>query len=92
MADLREALRTQRPSLELQRAAADEIARLDAVLAFLEEQAQASRTGVTIQRIQHIEDGYVVERGFRVMRRHFVTDLLPTMEQALERAMEECPR
>lgn len=33
MPDLREALRTQRPSLELQRAAADEIARLDAVLA-----------------------------------------------------------
>lgn len=92
MADLREALRTQRPSLELQRSAADEIARLDAMLGFLEEQAQASRTGVTIQHTRHSEDGHVVEKGFRVMRHHFVTDLLPTMGQALERAMKECPQ
>lgn len=39
MAELREALRTQRPSLELQRAAADEIARLDAIVASTRDQA-----------------------------------------------------
>lgn len=39
MAELREALRTQRPSLELQRAALSEIARLDAIVASTRDQA-----------------------------------------------------
>lgn len=73
-----------------------EVARLTAVLAaakadkerldWLEAEAAISPTGISFDHCRHVEDGYVVEKGFRFMRKHFLGDRKKTLRDAIDSA------
>ena len=61
-------------------------------LDWLEEQAQTSRTGVSIDYVYDAEDGYVNEKGYRFMRHRFIGPLGRSAREAIDhtrRAEEE---
>lgn len=55
-------------------------------LDWLEEQAQTSRTGVSIDYIYDAEDGYVNEKGYRFMRHRFIGPIGKTVRKAIDQA------
>lgn len=55
-------------------------------LDWLEEQAQASRTGVSIDYVYDAEDGYVNEKGYRFMRYRFIGPLGRSAREAIDHA------
>jgi len=55
-------------------------------LDWLEEQAQTSRTGVSIDYVYDAEDGYVNEKGYRFMRHRFIGPLGKTAREAIDHA------
>lgn len=60
---------------------------LDAeLLDWLESEVCDSHTGVTINRIDHREDGMVIERGFRLRRFHKDYEVKPTLRAAIAAA------
>lgn len=60
----------------------EDAARLD----WLEEQAGKSSSGISFDWVKHVEDGYVTEKGYRFMRRHFLGDRMPTLREAIDAA------
>lgn len=58
-------------------------ARLDA----LEEIARKSSTGVSIDYVYFVEEGYVVENGYRVMRRGVLYERKKTIRSAIDAAI-----
>lgn len=62
---------------------------LDAeLLDWLEGEVCHSYTGVTITRIDHREEGMVIERGFRLRRFHKDYEVKPTLRAAIAAAKE----
>lgn len=55
-------------------------------LDWLEEQAQTSRTGVSIDYVYDAEDGYVNEKGYRFMRHRFIGPLGRSAREAIDQA------
>lgn len=63
---------------------------LDAeLLDWLEGEVCDSYTGVTITRVDHREDGMVIERGFRLRRFHKDYEVKPTLRAAIAAAKEK---
>ena len=58
------------------------------LLDWLEGEVRNSYTGVTITRIDHREDGMVIERGFRLRRFHKDYEVKPTLRAAIAAAKE----
>ena len=56
-------------------------------LDWLEEQTRQSWTGVSFDHRRHVEDGYVLENGYRFMRRHYRTDFSPSIRAAIDATM-----
>lgn len=62
---------------------------LDAeLLDWLEGEVCNSHTGLTITRIDHREEGMVIERGFRLRRFHKDYEVKPTLRAAIAAAKE----
>ena len=59
------------------------------LLDWLEGEVCDSYTGVTITRIDHREDGMVIERGFRLRRFHKDYEVKPTLRAAIAAAKGE---
>lgn len=55
-------------------------------LDWLEDQAQTSRTGVSIDYVYDAQDGYVNEKGYRFMRHRFIGPLGKTAREAIDHA------
>lgn len=51
---------------------------------WLEEQAKKSRTGISFDYCRHVEDGHVVEKGFRFMRYHFLGERKDDIRSAID--------
>lgn len=64
------------------RAVAKDAERLD----WLQEQAMESRNGASFDYAKHAEDGVVLERGFRFMRRFYLGDRKPSLREAIDSA------
>ena len=58
------------------------------LLDWLEGEVCDSYTGVTITRVDHREDGMVIERGFRLRRFHKDYEVKPTLRAAIAAAKE----
>lgn len=56
-------------------------------LNWLEERAKGSPTGVSLLHTRHVEDGQVLEHGYRYMHRHFSTDFYSNIRQAIDAGM-----
>lgn len=56
---------------------------------WLEEQTKKSRTGISFDYHRHVEDGYVIEHGYRFMRRHFASGFKDSLRKAIDSAMQE---
>lgn len=56
---------------------------------WLEEQTKKSRTGISFNYHRHVEDGCVVEHGYRFMRRHFVSGFKDSLRKAIDDAASE---
>ena len=59
-----------------------------ALLDWLEEQARNSQTGVSFDYCKYTEDGYVIEKGYRFMCRHFLGERKPTLREAVVAAQQ----
>lgn len=59
-------------------------ARLD----YLEKVAKYSRSGVSVDWAKYSEDGYVLERGYRVMSYHTLYERKPSIRLAIDAAMQ----
>lgn len=59
------------------------------LLDWLEGEVCDSYTGVTITRVDHREDGMVIERGFRLRRFHKDYEVKPTLRAAIAAAKEK---
>lgn len=59
------------------------------LLDWLESEVCDSHTGVTINRIDHREEGMVIERGFRLRRFHKDYEVKPTLRAAIAAAKGE---
>lgn len=59
-------------------------ARLD----WMENQARLSPTGISFDYVKHVEDGRVLNRGYRFMRRHFISGDKDTLRRAIDAVME----
>lgn len=55
---------------------------------WLEEQTKKSYTGISFDYHRHVEDGYVVDHGYRFMRRHFASGFKDSLRKAIDAAME----
>lgn len=55
-------------------------------LDWLEDRAQTSRTGVSIDYVYDPQDGYVNEKGYRFMRHRFIGPLGKTAREAIDHA------
>lgn len=60
-------------------------ARLD----FIERMAKQSRTGVGIDWVRHVEDGFVTDHGYRVMWHHTLNYRKRDMRSAIDAAMQK---
>lgn len=56
------------------------------LLNWLEDQAKASRTGVSIDYVYDSQNGYVNERGYRFMRFRFIGPIRKTVREAIDAA------
>lgn len=56
-------------------------------LDWLEEQTRLSRTGVSFDYCRWVEDGHVVEKGFRYMRHHHLGERNDSIRAAIDSAM-----
>lgn len=56
---------------------------------WLEDQTKKSRTGISFDYHRYVEDGYVVDHGYRFMRRHFVSGFKDSLRKAIDAAMQE---
>lgn len=56
---------------------------------WLEDQAKKSQTGISFDYHHYAEDGYVVNHGYRFMRRHFATGFKGSLREAIDVAMQE---
>lgn len=56
---------------------------------WLEDQTKKSRTGISFDYHRYAEDGYVVDHGYRFMRRHFVSGFKDSLRTAIDAAMQE---
>jgi len=61
------------------------------IIKWLEEQAKKSRTGISFDYCRHVEDGYVVEKGFRFMRHHHLGQRFKSIREAVEHEVGETP-
>lgn len=59
------------------------------LLDWLEREICDSYTGVTITRVDHREDGMIIERGFRLRRFHKGYEVKPTLRAAIAAAKGE---
>lgn len=67
--------------------AAPAVDALDAArLDWLEEQAKQSPTGISFDYVRHAEDGQVLEKGWRFMRRHFLGECKSNLRAAIDAA------
>ena len=67
--------------------AAPAVDALDAArLDWLEEQAKQSPTGISFDYVLHAEDGQVLEKGWRFMRRHFLGERKSNLRAAIDAA------
>ena len=65
----------------------DDVARDTERLNELEALVQSKGThGLSFDYCKHVEDGYVVEKGFRVMWRHHLGERKPTLREAIDAA------
>ena len=55
-------------------------------LDWLEKEAKKSYTGISFDYVNFIEEGRVLDRGFRFMKRHFVSDSKETIRKAIDAA------
>ena len=62
-----------------------------ALLDWLDEQARNSQTGVSFDYCKYTEDGYVIEKGYRFMCRHFLGERKPTLREAVVAAQQATP-
>lgn len=58
------------------------------MLDWLQEQAKKSPTGISFDFVNHVEDGHVVERGFRFMRRFFIGEQKRDIREAIRFGMD----
>lgn len=66
-----------------------ELARDEARLDWLEFQTKASpQTGTSFDWCKHVEDGRVLEHGYRFMRRFFLGERKPSIREAIDSAMQ----
>lgn len=56
------------------------------LLDWLEEQSRHSSTGISIDWAKHVEDGLVLEKGYRFMRRNFLGERTKTLREAIRTA------
>lgn len=56
---------------------------------WLEEQTKKSYTGISFDYYRHVEDGYVLDHGYRFMRRHFASGFKDSLRKAIDAAMEK---
>lgn len=63
-------------------AAEKDATRLD----WIQAQAKSSPTGISFDHARHVEDGYVLESGFRFMRRRFLGERATTLRDAIDAA------
>jgi len=72
-------------------AAADsqEAASDDDLLDWLEEQATISSSGICVDYCYNLDDGQVLEKGWRVMRRHYLGPRGSTLREAIDLARAE---
>lgn len=61
------------------------------ILDWIEEQARKSRTGISFDWCNFVEDGHVVEKGFRFMRQHYLGERGKTIREAVRMAAEDAP-
>lgn len=59
------------------------------LLDWLESQSKASSTGISFDYVRYVEDGQVLEKGYRFMRRHFLGERKDTLRSAIKAAMEQ---
>lgn len=64
-----------------------EVERLQEEFQWLEEQARKSRTGISFDYCRHVEDGQVLERGYRFMRYHELGERKNSIREAIRAAM-----
>lgn len=55
---------------------------------WLEAQTKKSYTGISFDYHRYVEDGYVVDHGYRFMRRHFASGFMDSLRKAIDAAME----
>lgn len=55
---------------------------------WLGEQTKKSYTGISFDYHRYVEDGYVVDHGYRFMRRHFASGFKDSLRKAIDAAME----
>ena len=67
----------------------DDVVRDAELLDWLEGEVCDSYTGVTITRVDHREDGMIIERGFRLRRFHKDYEVKPTLRAAIAAAKGE---
>lgn len=71
----------------------DMIAQLDTLTAdsemldWIEMEAKKSRTGISFDHVNYVEDGQVLERGFRYMRQHRIDQPNKSIRDAIKNAM-----
>ncbi len=51
---------------------------------WLESEAAVSRTGVTVDYRKHVEDGCVLEKGYRLMRYHKIFEARSSLRLAID--------
>ena len=59
-----------------------------ALLDWLQQEAKASPTGVGLDHVKYVEDSQVMEKGWRVMRRHFLGERKPSLREAIRAARD----
>lgn len=62
------------------------------LLDWLEAQSKASRTGISFDYVRYVEDGQVLEKGYRFMRRHFLGERRDTLREAIRSAKAQDPQ
>lgn len=75
--------------IDAQQARIAELEQDAARLDFIERMAKQSRTGVGIDWVRHVEDGFVTDHGYRVMWHHTLNDRKRDMRSAIDAAMQK---
>lgn len=75
--------------IDAQQARIAELEKDSVRLDFIERMAKQSRTGVGIDFVRHVEDGFVTDHGYRVMWHHTLNDRKRDMRSAIDAAMQK---